>query len=118
MGCSLSRRPSERYILSPDAESRSIISPVTTRWLLLLLAPLLLRPAAPMSVVVVDPLTRVRPKDVPRGAAEARVKAARNETEGFQIVVRAGDKGVKSGTIQVSDLQGEGGRVLARQNVA
>src|SRR5205814_6371149 len=84
------RKQTSRYILSPDAGSRGIMSPVTARWLLLFLGPLLLRPAAATTVWVADPLTRVRPKDAPRSAAEATLKAARNEAEAFQIVVRAG----------------------------
>jgi hypothetical protein len=91
---------------------------VTARWLLLFLGPLLLRPAAPTSVWVVDSLTRVRPKDPPRADAQARVKAARNEAEAFQIVVRASDKGVNRGTLEASDLKGDGGRVIERRHVA
>jgi hypothetical protein len=90
---------------------------VTARWLLLLLGPLLVRPAAPASVYVVDALTRVRPKDAPRAAREAIVKAARNEAEAFQIVVHAGDKDIKAGALVASDLKGEGGRILSRQNI-
>jgi len=92
---------------------------VTARWLLLLLAPLLLRPAVPTIAWVVDPLTRVRPKDPPRtSAVEARVKAARNEAEAFQIVVRAGSKGIKAGTLEASELKGDGGRVIERRHVS
>jgi hypothetical protein len=94
------------------------MSPVTARWLLLLLGPLLLRPATATTAWVVDPLTRVRPKDAPRSTAEAVLKAARNESEAFQIVVRAGSKGVKGGTLEASDLKGDGGRVIERRHVA
>jgi hypothetical protein len=94
------------------------MSPVTTRWLLLLLGPLLLRPAAATTAWVVDPLTRVRPKDPPRSTTEAVLKAARNESEAFQIVIRAGSKGVEGGTLEASDLKGDGGRVIERRHVA
>jgi hypothetical protein len=88
------------------------------RCFLLVLAPLLLRPAAPTSVTVVDSLTRVRPKDQPKGAGDARLMAARNETEAFQIILRAGDKGFKGSSVVASDLKGEGGRVIERRHLS
>ena len=91
---------------------------MTARWLLLLLGPLLLRPAAPSTAWVIDSLTRVRPKDPPRSTVEARVKSARNEAEAFQVVVRAGDKGLKGGSIVASDLKGDGGRLIEKRHVS
>src|SRR4051812_35300107 len=78
---------------------------------------LLFPAAAPMTVWVIDPLTRVRPKDAPGTATEAKIKAARNEYEAFQVVVRAGAGGLKGVTVAVSDLQAEG-RVLERKHIA
>src|SRR5689334_12670245 len=78
---------------------------------------LLFPAAAPMTVWVADPLTRVRPKDAPGTATEAKIKAARNEAEAFQVVVRAGEGGLKGVTVAVSDLQAEG-RVLDRKHIA
>lgn len=70
-----------------------------------------------MAVTVVDSLTRVRPKDAPGTAAEASIKAARNEAEAFQIIVHAGDAGLKAVNASVTDLKGEGG-VLSSRNIA
>jgi hypothetical protein len=78
---------------------------------------LLFPAAAPMTVWVTDPLTRVRPKDAPGTATEAKIKAARNEYEAFQVVVRAGEGGLKGVTVAVSDLQADG-RILERKHIA
>jgi hypothetical protein len=83
---------------------------------LLLVLALLAPPAAPLQVYVVGPLTRVRPKDAPGTATEAVVKAARNEGEGFQIVVHAGEGGLKNVMVEVSDLKGDG-RVLDKKHI-
>jgi hypothetical protein len=87
-------------------------------WALLLVALPFLRPAAPPAVFVVDALTRVRPKDAPGPAKEAKIKAARNEYESFQIVVRAGEGGLKDVTAEATDLKGDGDRVIERRHVA
>src|SRR5258708_664269 len=89
---------------------------MTVRWLALLAA-LLLHPAPSMTVFVADSLTRIRPKDPARAAAEARLKSARNETEAFQVVVRSGEKGLKGVTVDASELKGEGGRVIDRRSI-
>ncbi len=46
-------------------------------------------------VYVLDGLTRVRPHDPPRPAASARIQAARNEFEPFQVAVWGGDQGLR-----------------------
>jgi hypothetical protein len=84
------------------------------RWLTVVVAALLLPAPAPMSVFVVDSLTRVRPKDLPGTAVEAKIKAARNEAEAFQIVVRAGEVGLKGVTLDASALTGEGRTIEAK----
>lgn len=91
---------------------------MTSRLLLALAASLLVPTAAPITVFVADPLSRVRPKDPARPAKEARIKAARNEYECFQVVVRAGEGGLKEVTAEASDLKGEGDRVIERRHVA
>jgi hypothetical protein len=90
---------------------------VTSRWLFLLFGPLLVRPSLPSTVIVVDSLIRVRPKEAPKGALGAVLKAARNEAEAFQLVIRAGDEGMRGGTMVASDLQGEGGRTIERRHI-
>ena len=82
-----------------------------------ILLALLLPPAAPMTVFVVDSLTRVRPKDAPGSIVEATLKAARNEAEAFQVVVRAAEAGLKNVMLEASDLKGEG-RVIDRKHLS
>ena len=48
-----------------------------------------------MSVYVVDEFERVRPPDRPGVGHAAVLRAARNEYAPFQIVVRAGTRGLK-----------------------
>src|SRR5262249_43827206 len=48
-----------------------------------------------MSVYVVDEFARVRQRDVPGTKRAARLSAARNEYAPFQIIVRAGNSGLK-----------------------
>lgn len=90
---------------------------MSVRWLALLGA-LLVTPAPSMTVFTADSLTRIRPKDPVRPEAEARLKAARNEAEAFQVVVRAGEKPLPAVMVEVSDLQGDGGRVIGRAAVS
>ncbi|MBV8880737.1 MAG: DUF4091 domain-containing protein [Planctomycetaceae bacterium] len=90
---------------------------MTTRLAAAFLAALLFPPAAPLTVFVVDSLTRVRPKDAPGTEIQAAIKAARNEVEAFQIVVRAGEGGLKGVTVEASDLKGEG-RTIERKQIA
>lgn len=89
-----------------------------TRGLLLLAGALLFAPAPGITVWVVGPLARVRPKDAPGAVKEARLKAARNETEAFQVVVRAGDGGLKDVNATITDLSGDGGRTISRAQVS
>lgn len=74
--------------------------------------------AAPVTVFVVGSLIRIRPRDPARPGSEARIKAARNESEAFQIIVRAGEKALKGVTAEASDLKGEGGRVIDRRRIS
>jgi hypothetical protein len=65
-------------------------------------------------------LDKVRPYDAapePR-AHDAKISAARNEFESFQIVLRAGDSDVEGLDVEVTDLRGPGAAVLAKSNVA
>jgi hypothetical protein len=74
--------------------------------------------ASALTVYAVDALARVRPDDAPRPAAPIRLKAARNEYEPFQVVVRAGLDGLKGVNVKVSSLRGKRGRAISRQHVA
>jgi hypothetical protein len=70
-----------------------------------------------MTVYTVDGLTRVRPHDAPRAAPSVHIKAARNEYEPFQVVVRAGEEGLQGVMVRVSDWRGARGRVISRKHV-
>src|SRR5579872_69177 len=94
-----------------------MIRSVIPRWTASLFIALLFPPAAPMSVYVIDSLSRVRPKDAPGTAVEAKIKAARNETEAFQIVVHAGDGGLKGVNAAASDLKA-GSLIIDRKNIS
>jgi len=93
-----------------------MIRSVNPRWAATLAVALLFPPAAPMSVYVVDSLSRVRPKDAPGTVVEAKIKAARNEAEAFQIVVHAGDGGLQGVNASASDLKADGG-VIDQKNI-
>ena len=72
--------------------------------------------AGGITVWVVDTLTRVQPSDAPGSAGSAATKAARNEYEAFQIVVRAPSSGALASVDAVaSDLVGPA--VLSRANI-
>jgi hypothetical protein len=69
-------------------------------------------------VCAVDGLTRIRPDDSQTHQASIHLKAARNEYEPFQVVVRAGPDALKAVKVEVSDLRGEGGHVIGRRHIA
>ncbi len=69
-------------------------------------------PADPPLVFVVSSLARVRPKDPAGTVREAVLKAARNEVEGVQLIVRAGSAPLENVRVEVSALAGPGGRSL------
>lgn len=73
---------------------------------------------SPMTVYTVDGLTRVRPHDAPRAAQPVHIKAARNEYEPFQVVVRAGEERLKGVNMEVSDLRSARGSIISRQHIA
>ncbi len=63
-----------------------------------------------LTVWVVDSLTRVQPTDAPGSAVGAWIKAARNESEAFQIVIRAPNgQALSNVNVVASSLVGPGG---------
>jgi hypothetical protein len=69
-----------------------------------------------VTVWVTDPLTRVQPTDAPGTARSAAIKAARNEYEAFQLVVRAPSGSALSNVnVVASDLVGPA--TIGRANV-
>lgn len=68
-------------------------------------------------VWVDTPLTRIQPTSPPGANAAAALKAARNEYEAIQVIVRAPDATSLSGVnVAVSDLSGPG--MIANSNIA
>jgi hypothetical protein len=62
-----------------------------------------------ITVWVTDPLTRVQPSDSPGTLQSASIKAARNEYEAFQLVVRApSGSSLSNVNVVASDLVGPG----------
>jgi len=72
---------------------------------------------AELDVWVVDSLTRVRPDDPPRrGIVEARLKAAKNEAEATQVVLRS-RVARRNVTVDVTELMGERGQRIDQNDV-
>ena len=72
---------------------------------------------AALSAFPVDGLARVRRYDTVSSNTTASIKAARNEYEPFQIVVRASGEGLKGINMEASDLRGEDGHTIERRHV-
>jgi hypothetical protein len=71
---------------------------------------------SPLTVWVTDSLTRIQPTDPPGTAAAAAIKAARNEVEAFQLVIRAPATQVLSNVnVVASDLVGPG--LISKSNL-
>lgn len=73
----------------------------------------------PLNWWITHSLVKVRPQDaVPaQPRQEARLYAARNEFEPFQVVLRAGSADVPGVDAEPSDLVGPGGAVLSAENI-
>ena len=70
-----------------------------------------------LTLWVTDPLTRVQPSDPRRSVTTASIKAARNEYEAFQVIIRAPDtQALSNVNVVASDLVGPA--TLSRSNVA
>src|SRR4051812_8392646 len=67
--------------------------------------------AAP-GVGVVDSLRTVKPDTVPNGASQARISAARNEFESFQVAISADGTPLRGVNVSLaSPLKGPGGTI-------
>jgi hypothetical protein len=73
--------------------------------------------SAAMRVYTTDGLTRVRPNDRPLSTPTAAIRAARNEYEPFQVVVRADRRALTGVRVLASDLRTRDGRVIPRTNI-
>lgn len=75
------------------------------------------RPTPP-SVVVVGSVLKVRPKDRPSGLNDAKLLAAKNEFESFQIVIQAGSNPLRNVNVALSTpLSGPGGSTIPAKNI-
>ncbi len=60
---------------------------------------------------------KVRPDAPEKPAGVAKISAARNEFEPFQVVIRADDAGLANVSAEVSALTGPGGAIIPAENV-
>ena len=74
-------------------------------------------PAALGSADTMEKVFRDEPWNRPP-ATRLTIEAARNEVEGIQLVVAAGNEKVRSATLEVTDLIGETGGTIPKSNVA
>jgi len=72
--------------------------------------------AEEISYWVTHGTTRVTPDEIPKGGSEASIKAARNEYEPFQLIVRSQDN-IKNVDVTVSDLAGSNGAKIGKENI-
>ncbi|CBE67316.1 MAG: DUF4091 domain-containing protein [Candidatus Methylomirabilis oxygeniifera] len=80
-------------------------------------APISTPTAAQITAWVTDSLARIQPTDPAGISTEATIKAARNEYEGFQVIVKApSDTALSNVTATASDLTGPTG-VIASSNI-
>jgi hypothetical protein len=81
-------------------------------------APVLIWAEPGMAVFTVDGMTRVGPHDPPRTNLAVTIKAARNEYEPFQVVVRAGTSQLKEVTVEMTDFRSKTGSVIPHSHVS
>ena len=72
----------------------------------------------PLDVWTVDSLTRVQPDEQPiRGSSEARLKAARNEFEAVQVILRSHTP-LQGVSATVTDLTGAGDNRISKEHIS
>jgi hypothetical protein len=70
--------------------------------------------AGAAGVTTVDPLRTVKPASAPAGSSTARISAARNELESFQVVISAGAAPLRDVNVSLAaPLSGPGGTIPA-----
>lgn len=70
-----------------------------------------------MRVWVEPAMTKIKPTARPGAETAAEIRAARNEYEAFQLVVRAGDRDLSGIRVRVENFAGPAGAVLAADQV-
>lgn len=71
----------------------------------------------PLGLTVLGAMERIAQHEKPFGAPAAEIAAARNEVESFQVVVAAPKGNLRVTQAEISDLVGDGGAKIARENV-
>nr|MBC8236442.1 hypothetical protein [bacterium] len=66
---------------------------------------------------IVHGTTRVKPDDLPTGNQIVAIKAAKNEYEPFQVILRAEGESLKKVDVSVSDLVGKNGHRIKTENI-
>ncbi|MFH1716546.1 MAG: glycoside hydrolase domain-containing protein [Planctomycetota bacterium] len=75
-------------------------------------------PAADMiQLTALNSMERIGQSQEPHGAATIEIKAARNEVESFQVVVAAPKENISVVEVEISDLTGQGGSKIAKDNI-
>ncbi len=70
-----------------------------------------------VELTVLDSMQRIGQSDPPFGADAAEIAAARNEVESFQVVVTAPSGHLRVVAAEISDLVGEDGARIGKENV-
>lgn len=74
--------------------------------------------AVPLDIWTVDSLTRVQPDEQPiQGSSEARLKAARNEFEAVQVIMRS-HAPLQGVSATVTDLTGAGSNRISKEHIS
>jgi len=62
-------------------------------------------------------MERIGQDKTPTRLAEVAIKAARNEVESFQVVVTAGSESIEVNQVEMTELKGPGGAIIAKENI-
>ncbi|MBM3237252.1 hypothetical protein FJZ31_13245 [Candidatus Poribacteria bacterium] len=66
---------------------------------------------------IIHGTTRVKPDDLSTGNQTVAIKAAKNEYEPFQVILRAADENLTKVDVSVSDLVGKNGHRIEKENI-
>jgi hypothetical protein len=91
---------------------RSQLSALLMLLAALLAAPTLWADQPPMQLTVLNPMQRIQQHEPPFGAALAEIFAARNEVESFQVVVAAGQGGLRVTRVELPELTSADGHAI------
>jgi len=70
-----------------------------------------------IQLTALNSMERIGQNQEPYGTAAVEIKAARNEVESFQVVVAAPKENISVVDVEVSDLAGQGGSKIAKNNI-